>query len=95
MPDRDPIDVANWLVSLRTEAALDRIARALHELVQAVDAAATAAEYRGGVEVATWCAISSVVREDDAVVVRIERGDDSELVVTIRGAAAASGAVAA
>ena len=31
-----------------------------------------------------WCAISSVVREDDAVVVRIERGDDSELVVTIR-----------
>lgn len=40
MPDRDPIDVANWLVSLRTEAALDRIARALHELVQAVEVGA-------------------------------------------------------
>ena len=46
MPDRDPIDVANWLVSLRTEAALDRIARALHELVQAVDAVADRDELR-------------------------------------------------
>lgn len=64
--------------------------------VVAFDAAATAAEYRGGVEVATWCAISSVVREDDAVVVRIERGDDMELVVTIRRCdGAASGGVAA
>lgn len=46
MPDHDPVDVANWLLTLRTEASLDRIAHALHELVAAVDDVADRDELR-------------------------------------------------